>query len=154
MRARDGVATIEFVVVVPILLVLLGAILTVGHAGSARIAALGAARDGAWANEPNTDPGDVLSLNHNPDVSRAEYQAREPFRAFPPLNRREWSATARTETHFKTWTDDDLVVTGARPTSDPWSSGLPALLAAHNHDTLPYAAAALAALSGLRFLAP
>lgn len=150
--SRRGTAPVELVMVLPVLLILCGTLLTVGHAGAARIAALTAARDGAWAKEAVADPGDVLRLNHNPDVSLVEQEAREPYRGFAPLNGGEASAIAGV--HFRAWTEDDLIATGARERNDPRSSGLIELLAKQNGDAMARAAGTLRTLANTRFVDP
>jgi hypothetical protein len=153
LTSRPGTASIELVMVLPVLLVLCGCILTVGHGGAARVTALGGARDGSWAKEPVADPGDVFRLNHDPDASLVEQEFREPFRGFGTLGGREWTATARTGAHFRTWTDDDVSVAIARAGVEP-QSALLTLLVTQNADTMPHSAGALGALRDARFIDP
>ena len=152
---RRGTAPLEFVLAVPVLLVMCAGILWVGRAGAARTTALGEARGHAWAEAPAADPGEVLRLNHDPTASLTEYRAVRPFRGVAPFAR-EGSATAVTGTHFRTWSHEDATGSGRGEGSHRDASRMELFrrLVARNPDSLPLSGGLLPSLDAARFFDP
>ena len=149
---RPGTAPLEFVLVLPLLVGLFACILWIGRAGAARTAALSEARERSWAGQSTADPGEVLRLNHNPAVSLSEYRAEQPYRGGGPNSQREMVATAITGTHFRTWSYEDALGSGAG--SDAAGMELLRLLVARNPESFANSGALLPSLDATRFIDP
>jgi hypothetical protein len=116
---RCGIATLEIVLVFPMLLALVAAIFLVGRADATKSLTATRARDEAWKKRPTADPGEVLRLLNDPIVSAV---ATEEIRAVSPgplFRGTNFQARTRAEVTGRPWDRRDIPFDPGRATFDP-----------------------------------
>jgi hypothetical protein len=75
--ARHAIATLEMVMVLPLLLMLSAGLFLMGRAIVRKETAATTARQQTWAQLPNAAPGDILQINHAPMASAVTATANQ-----------------------------------------------------------------------------
>ncbi len=78
MTARRGMAPLELVLVMPILMSLVATMFWVGKVGSARLTALSDTRGQTWQTRAEAAPGEVLKFDHDPAPSYVAVPVSNP----------------------------------------------------------------------------
>lgn len=100
---RHGIATLELVLVFPLLLALVAAIFLVARADTARTFTPTKARNEAWKKRPQADPGDVLKVGHDPIRSGVDGSAEAGVKVLPPYGRTTLTARSGATATAHTW---------------------------------------------------
>jgi hypothetical protein len=107
-RSRSGIATLEYVLVFPMLLAMAAALFVMGRAILRKEVVASTARKDAWQKRPSAQPGEPLQLNHNPVDSAVDSTATKPVslgKIFPgQTNQAESRATVTAHP----WAKEDL----------------------------------------------
>lgn len=106
-RRRPGIATIEFVLVWPLLLMLCAGIFLIARAGIAKEAAASAARRAAFAARKTGAPGEVFLLTHDPQESRVSGAKSVRFTPGPLFRGAAFAGESRGFTLDRTWDSRD-----------------------------------------------
>jgi hypothetical protein len=107
-RSRSGIATLEYVLVFPMLLAMAAALFVMGRAVLRKEVVASTARTEAWQKRPNAQPGHPLQLAHNPMTSAVDATATKPVslgKIFPGQTNQ---AESRASVTGHPWAKEDI----------------------------------------------
>jgi hypothetical protein len=107
-RSRRGIATLEYVLVFPMLLAMAAALFVMGRAILRKEVVASTARKDAWQKRPTAQPGHPLQLTHNPMNSAVDSTATKPVslgKIFPGQTNQ---AESRAVVTGHPWVKEDL----------------------------------------------
>jgi hypothetical protein len=102
-QRRAGIATLELLMVLPMLVALVAAIFLLGRAAERKTSSATEARQRAWARRPQAPPGDVLQLLNDPLASEVKDQHVERVPPGPLFRGANFTAESRNHTIARTW---------------------------------------------------
>lgn len=105
---RRAVATIEFVMVFPLLVFLVAALFLIARASIAKESAASGARYKAWAARPSAEPGQIYRVNHEPSDSRVSGQHRVTVLPGPLFRNERFTADSVGFAIDRTWDHRDV----------------------------------------------
>jgi hypothetical protein len=93
-KVRPGIATLEFVMVFPLLLLLVAGLFLIAQADVFKVATVTAARQQAWQQRPQAPDGGPLQLLPNPSDSARSATPQNSFAMGPPFRGQTAQATS------------------------------------------------------------
>lgn len=116
---RRGIATLEFVIVFPMLLVMVAAIFLMARADVEKTFVVTNARNDAWQKRATANPGNVLKLLNDPAASEAKGAATHAVVRSNYYAPESFTAEGKATAVGKTWDKEHLKFTPGRPHLDP-----------------------------------
>lgn len=101
-RNRRGIASLEFVLVFPFLLILVSVLFIVGRADVAKVQTVTGTRNQTWANRPGPK-GSPLNWPHNPMDSQLSRTATQPVSLAPVIARQTQQAQSQVTLVANPW---------------------------------------------------
>jgi hypothetical protein len=101
--SRPGIATLELVLVFPLLLSIAAALFILGRATLRKEATATQARNSAWQKRPQAAAGTILHLDHDPLASQVDFTGQKPVQLAPLFKGTTLQAESRSFVLGHTW---------------------------------------------------
>ena len=122
-RSRRAIASLEFVLVFPFLLILVSVLFIVGRADVAKVQAVTGTRNQTWANRPGPS-GSPLIWPHNPMNPPLSLPATQPVSLAPVISRQPGQAQSQVTLVANPWAFQSVPFPSASDQAIPHTSVL------------------------------
>lgn len=130
-RLRRGIASLEFVLVFPMLLAIVSILFVIAQAGSAKVHTATSARNQTWASRPSAPGGSPLNWPHTPMDSKIDVPASQTVSLGPVFSNQTRQAQSENTLVANPWAFQTVPFPANGPSAVPHTnvlSMLPALL--------------------------
>jgi len=116
---RRGIATLEFVLVFPLLMALVAGLFLIARADTRKTLTATAARNEAWKQRANANPGLVLELGNDPITSAVTTTQTRNVERGPLFPKDTFTATTKFTATGRTWDYRDVPFRPGRGPMNP-----------------------------------